>query len=106
MAAIAPQGHASSVNCLNSSNRIAFDAGDLNKASNGIAGEPQRMLHGDLSSVLYLLWGAAQSLRKPCSRHCRGRTDLSLTANLSAGNRCVRLDQSTNRSCSQQKLVN
>ena len=106
MAAIAPQGHASSVNCLNSGNRIAFDAGDLNKPANGIAGQSQRMLHGDLSSVLHLLRGAAQSLSKPRSRHCRGRTDLPLTANLSAGNRRVCLDQSANRSCGQQELMN
>ena len=64
------------------------------------------MLHGDLSSILHLLWSTTQSLRKPRSCHRRGRTDLTLAADLRASNRRICLNESANRSRREQELVN
>ena len=41
MPTITPEGHTCRVNRLHRGDRIAFDAGDLNQASNRVAGQPQ-----------------------------------------------------------------
>ena len=72
---------------------VAFDAGDLHKAADGVARQAQMVLHGDLGSVFDLLNGELHQLAHRGGRHGAGRADLRLTAAFRAGDGRVAADQ-------------
>jgi len=53
-------GHSAGVDCFDCAHAVAFDAGNLNEASDGVAGHAEVMLHGDLGSVFDLGVGAVE----------------------------------------------
>src|SRR3954467_11716360 len=55
MFAVAAKSHARRVDGLAGRYRVAFDARDLDKPGDRVAGQPQAVLHRDLSGILDLL---------------------------------------------------
>ena len=84
MHAVAQHGEARGVDGLDRTHRVAFNAGDLHEAADGVAGEAEVVLHADLCGVFDLRVGAAQRRRQPRRRHRASHADLTLTADLCA----------------------
>ncbi len=72
---------------------VAFDAGDLHQAADGVAGETQVMLHGDLCGILHLVQILLVQLGQGGGGHRAGGADLGLAAAFCAGNGGVGLGQ-------------
>ncbi len=72
---------------------VPFDARDLDQPRDGVAGEPQVMLHSHLRRVLDLLRRPAHELRRGGRGHGAGRANLALAADLGPRDGGVRLDQ-------------
>ena len=72
---------------------IALDAGDLDETADGVAGQTQMVLHGDLCRVLHLIQVLTVELRQGGGGHGAGGADLGLTAALGAGDGGVALGQ-------------
>src|SRR6202020_1924100 len=64
---------------------IAFDAGDLDEAADGVAGHAEVVLHGDLGGVLDLGVGAVESGDEASGGHAAGYADLALAAYFGSG---------------------
>ena len=77
-------------------NGVALDAGDLNETADGVAGQSQMMLAGDLGSVLDLVNVQGEQLTKSRGSHCAGGANLSLAAALRTRDGRVGLDQIAN----------
>src|SRR3546814_17839781 len=80
MGAVADHRDAAGVDGLDGAHRVAFDAGDLDEAANGIAGEAEVVLHADFGGVLDLGVGAAERGGQPRGRHRAGAADLAPAA--------------------------
>ena len=63
------------------------------------------MLHCNFCGVLHLSRGATQSIGQGAGRHRAGRADLTLAADLGAGNGGVDLVEDPNRACGQQEAA-
>jgi hypothetical protein len=53
-------GHAAGVDGFDGAHAVALDAGDLDEATDGVAGHAEVVFHGDLSGVLHLFIGAVE----------------------------------------------
>ena len=83
-------------------NRVTLDAGDLHESADGVAGESEMMLKGNLGCVLNLIKSHLKELAKCRRRHRAGSTDLGLTATLCTADRCVGLGESADKSCNRK----
>ena len=70
--------------CSHGAEGVPFDAGDLDKAEDRVAGEAQGVFHAYFGGVFYLAHGAAPELRGGGSGHGDGGADFALTADLGA----------------------
>ena len=68
---------------LHRAHRVAFDAGDLHRAANWVAGRAEMMFEGDFGCVLNLLIARAKC-GKSSGGHGRGRSYFTLAAHLGA----------------------
>ena len=75
---------------------IALDARNLDEASHRIAGHAEMMLKRNLGGILHLLVRSPQRRTEARRRHGRGRTHLSLAADLGTRDRGVMLDDGAN----------
>ena len=91
MRSVAAQGHARRVDRLHRGDRVALDARDLHQAADGIAGEPEVVLHGDLRGVLHLRRRSPRDRAQRPGRHRAGHADFPLAADLRAGDRGILL---------------
>ena len=64
---------------------VALDAGDLDQAADGVAGEAQVMLQGDFCGVLHLIQVEAVELCQAAGGHGAGHAHLCLAAAFGAG---------------------
>src|SRR6476620_2282763 len=76
--------------------RTAFDARHLDVSSNWIARKAEMALEGGFSGVRDRLRRTAHGLCYHRGGHCRGHTNLSLAAALSARKRCIMLTKVAN----------
>jgi len=78
--AVAAQGEAGGVDRFHGAHGIALDAGDLHETADGIAGEPEIVLHADLSAAFFhLRHGPRRALRtRPPAAMEQATADLAL----------------------------
>ena len=83
---------------------VSFDAGDLDEAFYGVAGQAEIMFHGDLGGVFYLL--DVQTVQRSERRggHGTGAADLGLAAAFGAGNAGVCADDISDQSGHCQRI--
>ena len=82
---VADQGVLARVHGAAGGHGVTLDAGDLDQALDGVAGQAQVVLHGDLGGVLDLEGGAAVQEAVGGGGHGAGGADLGLAAGLGAG---------------------
>ena len=78
-------GKAESVDGAHGGDGIAFDAGDLDKAADGVTGETEMVFHRDFGGVLDLIQTHFKKLAQRGGGHGAGCADLSLTAAFGTG---------------------
>ena len=78
-------GHAAGVDGFDCAHAVAFDAGNLHEAADGVAGHAEVVLHGDLGGVLDLGVGAVECGDQSAGGHRAGDADFALTADLRSG---------------------
>lgn len=82
MTTVVTQRHLRGIDRLAGGDGVAFDAGDLHQARDGVTGQAERVLHGDLRRIADLGRCPTEGLGEPCSGHgCRG-ADLTLAVDL------------------------
>jgi len=101
--AAAAQGQPCRVDRLDRGHGVALDAGDLDQAPDGVAGEAEVVLHGDLGRVFHLRRRAAEHLGEPGRGHRARRAHLALAADLGAADRRVDLEQQADGAGGQQE---
>src|SRR6266545_5980613 len=101
--AVAAERQPGGVDRLHAGDRVAFDAGDLDQPADRVAGEAQVVLDADLRGVLDLLRRPAQHLAQRAGGHRAGRSDLTLAADLRAGDGRVLLEQDPDRGRREQE---
>src|SRR3954452_248807 len=97
------QGHPGRGDGFDRTDGVAFDARDLHKSADRIAGQPEVVLDADLCGVLDLVRCATEDLRQAGRGHRARRSDLALTAHLGARDRGVLLEQDSDRRGSEQE---
>ena len=85
MVACFVHGHAAGVDGFDGSHAVAFDAGDLDEAADGVAGHAEVVLHGDLGSVFDLRVGAVECGDETTGGHAAGYAHFALAADFSSG---------------------
>ena len=103
MLAIAAQGHAGGVDCLDGAHGVALDAGNLHQPTHGVAGHAQVVLHADFCGVFHLLGRAAHHSGEGTRGHGAGHAHLALAAHLGTRKRCVDLVNDADGARSEQK---
>ena len=78
-------GHAGGVDGFDCAHAVAFDAGDLDEAADGVAGHAEVVLHGDLCGVFDLGVGAVEGGDEASGGHAAGYADFPLAADLGSG---------------------
>ena len=73
-------GKVECVHCTFCGNGIALDAGNLHQAADGIARQPELMLHGNFCRVFRLPDGHSHQRTQGGGSHGAGGTDFCLTA--------------------------
>src|SRR5580698_4889169 len=84
-------GNAGGVDGLDGAHGVAFDAGDLNKAADGIAGHAEVVLHGDLGGMFDLSGSSAERGGETTCGHRAGDADFALAAYFRAADGSVLL---------------
>ena len=82
--AIAGHGEAGGVDGFDRAHGVAFDARDLDEASDGVAGESEVVLHADLGGVFDLLGGASEKFDEGPGGHGASHAHFSLASHISA----------------------
>ncbi len=103
MAAVAAEGHAGGGDGLDGGHAVALDAGDLDQAADGVAGQAEVVLDADLGGVLDLFGGPAEDLGEAARGHRAGGADLALAADLGAGDGGVLLEEHADRAGREQE---
>src|SRR5512139_1273393 len=80
--AVAAHRELRGIDRLHRTHRVAFDAGNLHEAGDGVACQPQVVLHADLGRVLDLLIGAVHRGDEPGCGHRAGDADFALATHL------------------------
>ena len=93
VAPVTVQCHPGGVDRLDAPDRVAFDAGHLDEAAHGVAGESEVVFDADLGGVLDLGRGATEHLTEAGGGHRAGGAHLALAADLGTRDRRVRLEQ-------------
>nr|WP_232791413.1 hypothetical protein [Streptomyces capitiformicae] len=103
MGAVAAHGHAGGGDGFDGGHAVAFDAGDLDEAADGVAGEAEVVFHADLGGVLDLFGAAAEDFGEGAGGHGAGGADLALAADLGAGDGGVLLEEHADGAGGQQE---
>ena len=103
MLAIAAQGHAGGVDCLDGAHGVALNAGDLHLPTHGVARHAQVVFHADFSGVFHLFGRAAHHRRQRTCGHGARHPHLALAAHLGTRKRCVDLVDDADGARSEQK---
>ena len=82
-------GDAGGVDGFDGAHGVAFNAGDLDEAADGVAGHAEVVLHGDFGGVLDLSVGAAEGGGETAGGHGAGDADFALAADFGAGDGSV-----------------
>ena len=91
--AVAVHGQGGGGDGLDGAEGVAFDAGDLHEAPDGIAGHAEVVFHADFSGVFDLGVGAAEGSGEAGCGHRAGDTDFALAADFGAGDRGVEFEE-------------
>ena len=76
---------------LRGSHGVAFDTGNLDEATDGIASHAEVVLHGDFRGVLHLSIGSTERRGQSAGSHGAGHAYFTLAANLRAADRSILL---------------
>src|SRR6478735_2337959 len=82
---VAEDRHSGGSDCFDGGDGVAFNARDLDKAADGVAGEPEVVFDTDLGGVFDVPGGSAEDFGEPGGCHRAGGADLSLAADFGAG---------------------
>src|ERR1700744_2087143 len=76
---------------------VAFDAGNLYEAADGVAGHAEVVFHADLGGMLHLPIGSVHGGHESTSGHGAGTADFALAAYLGTADRGVLFVENADR---------
>ena len=90
--AVGEEGEGGALEGAEAGGHVAFDAGDLDVAFDGVAGESEVMFHADFGGVFDLVEGSALELGAGGGGHGAGGSDFALAADFGSGDGGVGAD--------------